>query len=246
MGGEGPSGPGGGDPCDSALFCDDFEDDASGMSPGQPWQSDVNGGGVEVSEERAFSGTKSVHVSNTEGAYKRAYFSVEGDPVFPAAAQEMYGRMMMWLEATPEGSVHWTFIQGEGPSDDGSYDIFYRYGGQHDGKLMANFETQGKATDCWDHSETVMPTQTWACLEWRFDTANDEMQFWLDGAEITDIHVTGMGEGCVSNDLAGAWPAPAQFEILRLGWEKYQQSSELNAWIDDVVVSSARVGCPEP
>ncbi len=209
------------DGCGAALLCDDFDDDTVGMAPGEPWSVDVNGGGVEISTERAFSGDKSVHVSNTQGAYKRAYFAVDGDPVFPAAGAEMFGRMMMWLEATPAGSVHWTFIQGEGPSDDGSFDIFYRYGGQHEGKLMANFETQGKATDCWDHSATEMPTQTWACLEWRFNVATDEMQFWLDGAEIADIHTTGMGEGCGSQDLNGAWPAPAQFEVLRLGWEKY-------------------------
>jgi hypothetical protein len=235
-----------GDACDAALLCDDFEDDTSGMAPGAPWTVDVNGGGVEVSSERAFSGSNSVYVSNSQGAYKRAYFSVTGDPVFPAAGAEMYGRMMMWLEATPAGSVHWTFIQGEGPSDDGSYDIFYRYGGQHEGKLMANFETVGRSTDCWDHSATVMPTQTWACLEWRFDTASDEMQFWLDGSEISDIHVVGQGEGCGGQDLNGAWPAPPQFEVLRLGWEKYQESSALNAWIDDVAVSTERVGCPSP
>lgn len=199
-----------------------------------------------MSTERAFSGDKSVHVSNTQGAYKRAYFSVEGAPLFPGAGAEMYGRMMMWLEATPADGVHWTFIQGEGPSEDGTYDIFYRYGGQHQGKLMANFETQGKATDCWDHSATVMPTQKWACLEWRFNVATDEMQFWLDNTEITDIHTTGTGEGCVSNDLNGAWPAPKQFEVLRLGFEKYQESAALNTWIDDVVVGTERVGCPSP
>jgi hypothetical protein len=244
--GASPADPVAADGCDTALLCDDFEADTNGMPPGAPWTVQVNGGAVEVSTERAFSGTNSVHVSNTEGAYKRAYFSVTGDPVFPAAGAEMYGRMMMWLDATPVGSVHWTFIQGEGPSDDGSYDIYYRYGGQHDGRLMANFETNGISTDCWDHSETVMPTQTWACLEWRFNTATDEMQFWLDGTELTDIHVTGSGEGCGGQDLNGAWPAPKQFEVLRLGWEKYQDSSELNAWIDDVAVSTERVGCPAP
>jgi hypothetical protein len=230
--------------CDDAVLCDDFEDDTSGMAPGTPWTVDVNGGAVQISDERAFSGEKSVLVSNTEGAFKRAYFSVAGEPVFPAAATQMYGRMMMWLEATPVGSVHWTFIQAEGPSQDDGFDIYYRYGGQHDGKLMANFETNGVASDCWDHSQTVMPTQVWACLEWRFDTANDELQFWLDGNEVADIHVVGSGEGCVSNGLDGAWPAPRQFEVLRLGWEKYQQSGELRAWIDDVAVATERVGCP--
>jgi hypothetical protein len=62
--------------CDDAVLCDDFEDDTSGMAPGTPWTVDVNGGAVQISDERAFSGEKSVLVSNTEGAFKRAYFSV--------------------------------------------------------------------------------------------------------------------------------------------------------------------------
>lgn len=239
------------DACATALLCDNFDDDAVGMAPGQPWKTEASqdSGTIAVSNERAFSGDKSVHVTNTAGAYKRAYFSLDGAPVFPGAGSELYGRMMMWLDVAPADGVHWTFIQGEGPAEGGAYDIFYRYGGQHQGKLMANFETQGVASDCWNHSQTVMPTKTWACLEWRFATATDEMQFWLDGTELDDLHVVGQGNegsGCVAQDWSGMWPAPQQFEVLRLGMEKYQQDGALNLWIDDVAVATSRVGCPTP
>lgn len=235
------------DPCGSALLCDNFDDDTVGMAPGQPWKSDSNGGAVAVSSDRAFSGDKSVHVSNAPGQYARAYFSVDGAPAFPGAGAELYGRMMMWVDKSPADGVHWTFIQGEGPSDDNSYRIFYRYGGQHAGKLMANFETEGVASDCWNHSQTVMPTQKWTCLEWRFNTATDEMEFWLDGAELQDLHVVGQGQassGCVSQSWNNTWPAPKQFDTLRLGLEKYQQDGQLDLWIDDVAVGASRVGCP--
>lgn len=230
--------------CALALFCDDFEDDPEGSPPAAPWESQPNGATVLISRDRAFSGDQSVYVETTAGAYKQGYFSLQGEPVFPAAGAEMYGRMMMWLEATPQGSVHWTFIQGEGPSADGSYTALYRYGGQHEGRLMANYETQGLSTDCWDHSATVMPTQTWTCLEWRFNVATNEMQFWMDGADVEDIHTTGRGEGCVGQDLSGAWLAPTAFERIRLGWERYQESDERRVYIDDVVIDSQRVGCP--
>jgi hypothetical protein len=68
----------------------------------------------------------------------------------------------------------------------------------------------------------------------------------LDGTEISDMHVVGMGEGCGGQDLGGAWPAPPAFAVLRLGWEKYQESSELHAWVDDVAISTERVGCAAP
>jgi len=156
----------------------------------------------------------------------------------------MFGRLMMWLETVPESSVHWTFIQAEGPGRDGDYTAMYRYGGQHDGRLMANYETSGTATDCWDHSVTVMPSSEWACLEWRFATDDDELQFWLNDSELTDLHVTGVGEGCGGHDLNDEWRAPSQFERIRLGWERYQVSDERNVWTDDVVIATSRVGCP--
>lgn len=235
------------DPCEDSVFCDDFDDDTVGMAPGQPWTADVNGGAVEVSSERAFSGDRSVHISNTAGAYKRAYMSITGAPVFPSAGAEMYGRMMMWLDVAPRDGVHWTFIQGEGDAEADSYRIFYRYGGQHQGKMMANFETEGVSSDCWSHSATVTPTKTWSCLEWRFNTTTDEMQFWLDGTEVTDLHIQGQGNagtGCVNSGWTQGWPAPGAFDALRLGLEKYQDDGVLDMWVDDVAVSTTRVGCP--
>jgi hypothetical protein len=71
------------------------------------------------------------------------------------------------------------------------------------------------------------------------------MQFWLNGAEVADIHVTQQGEGCVGNALEGQWIAPPAFQTLYLGWEHYQlPANPIDLWVDDVVVSTERVGCP--
>src|SRR6185436_11206735 len=109
------------DACAHALFCDDFEDDVAGQAPGTPWRDETRdtGASVRVDTTRAFSGRQSVHVSTPRGApYRRGYFAMHQPPVFPAAALEMYGRAMMWLESAPvtpagKGDVHWTFVQGE-------------------------------------------------------------------------------------------------------------------------------------
>jgi hypothetical protein len=73
------------------------------------------------------------------------------------------------------------------------------------------------------------------------------MEFWLDGAELSDLHVVGQGQegsGCVSESWSKLWPAPKQFDTLRLGLEKYQQDEQLDLWIDDVAVGTSRLGCP--
>jgi hypothetical protein len=251
------------EPCAAALFCEGFEDDALGQAPGQPWRDETGSSGatVSVDQSRAFSGQRSVHVSAPAGAaYRRGYFAIHQNPVFPAAAAEMYGRAMVWLEAAPVASlqqnpVHWTFIQGEGRSANDAYNSLYRYGGQHQGGLglMANFETTPPTrSDCWQHSKSTLPVQQWACVEWHFAVASNEMQFWLDGAELADIAVkgraSGPSSGCLSTEhLGGEWLAPPAFQSLYLGWERYQETQNgQDLWIDDVVVSKSRVGCPAP
>jgi hypothetical protein len=247
--------------CPEALFCDGFEDDAVGAPPAAPWRNETGTSGalVSVDEKRAFSGKRAVHVSAPPGAaYRRGYFAIHQSPVFPAAALEMYGRAMVWLESAPkpppgQPPVHWTFIQGEGRSANDKYNSLYRYGGQHqDGLgLMANFETTPPIkSDCWQHSKATLPVQKWTCVEWHFAVASNEMQLWLDGEELADLHVkergSGPESGCLSSeDLGGQWLAPPAFQSLYLGFERYQHSEKGDdLWLDDIVVSKTRVGCP--
>jgi hypothetical protein len=235
---------------ESAVFCDDFETDVVGQVPGAPWRASVNGGTVNVDSTRAFSGSNAVLANAPLGAaYRRAYFAVDAAS-FPGATLEMYGRAMMYLDQISNASSHWTFVQGEGRSADDTHNALYRYGGQHQNgaQLMANYETTPPvATDCWDHSASTLSAGAWSCVEWRFVVATNEMQFWLNGTELSDIHVTGMGEGCGGNDLNGQWTAPPDFDTLYLGWEHYQlPANDINLWVDDVAVSTERVGCPAP
>jgi len=249
------TGVAGTDPCLDVLFCDDFEDDAPGQAPLAPWVASTNGATVAVDTTRAFSGANSVHVfSDTAAAYRRGYFALQGQPVFPAASTAMYGRIMVWLESVPITPpnmplVHWTMIQGEGLARQGDHNALYRYGGQQQAGagFMANYETTDPTnTDCYQHSQTRIPVGTWTCLEWHFVQATNEMQLWLNGTEVTDVHIVDRGAGCLGNDLQGVWEAPPQFQSIYLGWERYQTpTNDGNLWIDDVAISTTRIGCPE-
>jgi hypothetical protein len=235
------------DPCASALVCENFDALASGARPGAPWAVNENNGSVRVSTERAFSGTNSLHCTGNAGQFAQAYITTQGAPLFPAAAAGMYGRVMLWVRDNPAGSIHWTFVTAEGPSAGGDYTAFYRIGGQLDGRLMANYWTEGNDTDCWDHSATVMPAGDaggWSCLEWKYETATDELQFWLDGQPLDDMHIVGRGEGCIAHDLNDIWEAPAAFDTLRLGWEHVANTNQRDVWLDDIAVGASRIGCP--
>jgi len=242
-GGTGGSG-GAADPCVDRLICDDFEAASVGEAPAAPWDVLTSQTGtVAVDDSRAYSGGQSVHVS-TDGTngFTRALISA----AITLPQNVMHGRMMFYMEQAANDGVHWTHIEGRGPlSGQDGVTAMYRYGGQHETRLMANYETSGLSTDCWHHSQTTMPVGGWACMEWQFDGPNDRMRFWIDGEEITDLDVMGSGMGCIGNDLSGQWPAPT-FEEIRLGWESYQNDAPREAWIDDVIVDDEPIGCPPP
>jgi hypothetical protein len=239
------------------LFSDDFESHQPNALPAPPWKEETykSGAVVKVDSEHAFSGKQSLHIFTPRGAkYRRGYVAIHLKGPVPDAMPGMYGRAMMWLDAAPVSvpgapPVHWTLLQGEGRSADDTYNPIYRLGVEERGgtQLMANFETTPPVTtDCKQQSKLTLPVGRWACVEWHMEVASNELQFWLDGREVT--HVKGRARAanaCRGSDLQGEWRAPPHFNSLYLGLERYADSAnDQNIWWDDVVLSKKRVRCP--
>ncbi len=233
---------GGSDGCSGALFCDDFE--AYTGTPGAPWAVKKNAqGSVTIDGAQHQSGTKAVKFTTSGAmAYQQAYISI--DKIFPVAQNAFYGRIMIYTTKAPDDGVHWTMIQGEGVAAGGITRAEVRYGGQHQQGLMANYDSAGKKSDCWQHSQTKMPEGKWACMEWYFEGATNTQKFWLDGKAIDDLTVVGQGDGCIAHDTSDQWIFP-NFERVYLGWESYQTDPAREVWIDDVALGTSKIGCPQ-
>lgn len=251
------------DVCDTALACESFDALPLDTVPNGVWTVNQNLGSVRVDGSQAYSGTRAVKATTpaTEVAYKAALLGYRDPAVLPTATNAHFGRLMFFLESSPETSVHWTFLAGAGRSAplDGyptGYEVLYRYGGQKPvpggSQLMASYETPGfysvpptgPDTDCHQDSAAVpMPVGRWACAEWRFDGATSEMQLWIDGTEVEGLHVIEHGTRC--RTLAGDSPwVPPVFSRIDMGWESYQPDVERSIWIDDFVLGLERIGCP--
>lgn len=246
-------GEAGTDPCAGRKVCDGFEGATAGGAPSAPWKVEVSGAGtVSISTTRAFAGSKSVKITTPTAAYQKAFLVTNGAPLFPAAAGSMYGRMMVWLEGATQAAgnnVHWTLIQASGPvPNETNVNAFYRWGGQSQpgtppNDIMANYDSSGKASDCWDHSKTKTPLNKWACWSWKFVGPTNELQLAIDGVDVADAHVVNKGEGCISRGLLDVWAAPT-FTKASLGWESYQQDPGHTMYIDDVILDDKPVACP--
>jgi len=237
----GAAGNGGG--CAGTLICDDFESYTS--KPAAPWTVSTNNGTVAIDTARHSSGKQSVKFSTT-GAnnYQRAFIGIEGTP-FPLAGNAFYGRMMIYATAAANDGVHWTMIQAEGPvAAQGITTATVRYGGQQMKSLMANYDSTGKKSDCWQHSATKMPEGQWACMQWYFDGTTNTQKFWLNGSAINDLTTTGDGQGCIAHETNDMWYFPQGFAKAYVGWESYQKDDAREVWIDDVALSTQPVACP--
>jgi hypothetical protein len=151
---------------------------------------------------------------------------------------------MIYTDRIPDKSVHWTFASGTGPI--GSLGAVYNYGGM--GGLMANYyRNTTPPNDCWQTDPRAFPTGRWTCVAYQFDGANNEMRFWLDGTEVTDLHVYGdtkTDQTCTVQGVDGRWLAP-QFNSILVGWESYQNDTTgaHDAWIDDVILDEQSIPC---
>jgi hypothetical protein len=233
--------------CTGAIACDDFEGNASGAAPAM-WTVDIRPAGtgtLQIDTTRAYSGTKSVHV--TLVANRDHVNSFITRPLSALPNNTLYGRMMMWVMATPARNVHWDNIRAQGFFPGTMTDGQYNYGGgpvPGDGGLFANYWTP--SADCWKNSKTHMPLAQWNCIEWLYDGAKNEMHYWLNGEELADMAVMQKGDGCIQGAGANNWRAPP-FTKLSLGWYNAQSSPiPIDMWMDDVGIDTKRIGCPAP
>lgn len=219
--------------CDEkTLFFDDFENYSTGEFTSKVWEKSGNGK-VFVDDSKSVSGKKSLHFITDETYKNRAFISFSDKNIFPLKKNKYYGEMQMFVEeASPDG-VHWTMLQSSGRVPKKNFIAEIRYGGQHNKKLMANYETNGIKSDCWQHSDLKIPEKKWFKVGWFFDGNKNLMKLWINDVLVKDLIVKDRGEGCVSNELKGNWIFPI-FENIEIGWVDYQSGGgKRNVWIDD-------------
>jgi hypothetical protein len=216
----------------TALVCEDFEDgQANGWSPLAT--------GMSISTAHASSGTNSLAITIPANA-GGGMITYKGAPLFPLANKTMWGRVMVWFDSISDG--HTDIIRGQAASGGNPT---YNVAEQH-GAYMLNYYNGSSATDCWARpvapTPTVVPLAKWMCWEWRFDAANNDMQFFVDGALYRRVTMT--GDGCLTGN--GVWVAPPDFGLVGIGANiAERRPTVMQMWFDDIAIGTqARIGCP--
>lgn len=231
-----------------AELCDDFE---SGQLDQNIWKINLGGPGPSVTVDgiHAHSGRYAVHAKVTPGQQSTA--QITEAVTFPATDDTFYTRI--WAYFSPDVAwpanppdFHTGFIIAGGNNNLGHVEL----------AVGANLSPSSSAgpmhylgysiyrgppyVEFGPRSPTQVATSAWTCielLEGGQGGTTAVRRIWVDGTELPE-----------QNDSFGVsspmGQKPPQFNLVSIGiWEYHPTPSLSDMWIDDVRVSSQRIGC---
>jgi len=222
----------------SAFFCEDFETFAAGTpAANAKWRPE---GTLSIDGTMAKGGTRSLHLQPNGGQNARIVLSSFAPP-----GNSFYGRMNVFVQQFPTAPAYSHFVLVEATGSSGEH--VRPIGGQFipEGNGPSTYWGVGSdqgATGDWTKWEPRIPTQDarWLCMEWRMNAADSSVRVLIDGTEQTALAVSSTNHG--GN---GTFNFPT-FNGIWLGWWNFQAGTtpaQFNVWLDDIVLSTDRVGC---
>jgi hypothetical protein len=219
-----PSGDGTACGAAGLSFCTDFEAEAlpAELEFFPEYQRENIANFVTIDSTQAHSGTRSARFAGAEFSQMLAVAT-------PGAT--FWGRVYL-MSDTDIQSGHNTYVaatDGTGDPNDGEHIRI----GEHQCQLEVNrksddAEQLSNGGDYMCSGGFEMLADTWYCLEFFYDGAGSELQVFVDGAEIPELHNTDWG--------------PYQYTLFKFGFEKYHGDNK-NLWYDDVALGTERIGC---
>lgn len=230
-----------------AFFFDDFEADAVGATPGE-WNTFLgyavngpnpgdNGSLALVDDSDAHGGAHAVHV---HGGSSAALITRALPPATDRLYVRAYVKLSRPLGANPTSNNHETLIGIRATPGDGNNEVRF-------GEIKGAIGTNEVPSDdiappyaAWGLGAQV-PANTWACFEVAFlaDLPYHELHAWVDGELVHSVTTL---DDWDHRALPATWMQGKFTEVL-LGWQSFS-SNTVDLWIDDVVLSTAPIGCP--
>lgn len=233
-GADGTGGETSGDPaCEAARYCEDFESYEEGSVPGAPWSvTTIGAATLAADSSRPYIGNRALHVVMKQSSERdNAYLEQSNSAAVPVPGGNLFGRMMMYRTPGPSPEHHFWLLDASGGGTNlrlggltpgNGSDIRYYLG--HEPSHSA---PRSGADTAWD-----LEQGQWTCLEWQFDTNENETRVWLDGEAIDALTQTGWEIGNI--------------DTLRLGQiMNWAPAADQEIWFDQFAIDEKRIPCPD-
>jgi hypothetical protein len=227
-------------------LCDDFE---SGHIDSKKWQTPKPSNGVTVTldDSRAHSGKYSVHV---HGVADQINNGVLAESVtFPAKNNSFYARIFAYfypdLPAAPNGDFHTGFIVGSGKNELGDVQAGMGLIGGAKQYLGYSIFYGAPSFEFGPWANTKAVPREWTCLElWENGSSPDTevRKVWVNDKELTELESDSAKAGGTDHPNHRS----PTFDKVTVGlWEFHPSPTLTDMWVDDVRVSSSKIGCKD-
>ena len=198
-------------------------------------------GSVSVDTTRSFSGSKALHVTGMISA-DRANIRTP----LAISARTVFVRFMMYTVGYPSSSgVHTRLMRlgtsaaaGGGP--DSSYSL-----ASYNGVAIEKVNSIYLRSTATKFNDSALKNK-WTCWEFAIDSTGGvgkvTPHIWIDGRELALAPAGSSSHGMTSP----SWD-PIPFELFMVGLDGFQPDDvRADFWIDDLAISSQRMGCSPP
>jgi hypothetical protein len=197
--------------------------------------------GTTSIDSQVARGSRSLHLQPDGGQFSRIVLTSFAPP-----SNSFFGRMNVFVEQFPTAPAFSHFVRVEVTGNGG--ERVRPIGGQFipEGNGPSTYwgvGSDGGATGDWTKWEPRVLTEDarWICMEWRMNAADNSVQVFIDGTERPELGVS------TNNHGGGGSPFVfPTFNSIWFGWWNFQGGTtpaQFNVWLDDIVLSSQRVGC---
>jgi hypothetical protein len=230
-------------------LCEDFE---SGMLDMLRWKINKPSASasITVDDLHAHTGKYAVHIKVVPNQQSTAM--INESVTFPGATNSFYARMFVYFSpdipvaggANPD--MHSGFLLGNGNNDRGNVQAGLGLSGFGSARQWLSYSIfyASPKFEFGPSSRSVIAANQWQCVE-IFEDGSDPKteirQVWVDDKELTELRTdSAKAAGGQSNHLPPKW-ASISFGI----WEYHPIPVLSDMWIDDIRVSSKKIGCTD-
>ncbi|MDZ4696418.1 MAG: hypothetical protein SGI86_14825 [Deltaproteobacteria bacterium] len=222
--------------CATLAACETFEKIANGTYPAtSAFRPNGSGATFTVVSDKFKSGSKSLKITSPKTG-SLAQLSLGGVADLTGGGATVYARMMVFFAPTviqttrDDGKApHWRLIRMIESFPGGAAVVSAGVVAADRGRMLY---LSGNA-DCASDGGTI-PANTWACLEMRADASGYQM--WIDGKQA----------GTATTAASGCWRKHTSVLSVGFGLELAAAArvKDDTFWLDDLAISSKRIGCP--
>jgi hypothetical protein len=228
-------------------LCENFE---TGQLDMQRWKLDKPSASASIVVDgvHAHTGKFAVHIKVVPNQQSTAMITESS--TFPGPTNLFYARMFVYFSpdipvaTTANPDMHTGFLLGTGNNDRGNVQAGLGLAGAGSARQWLSFSIFYADPKFefgpWSKS-TIIPNQ-WQCvelLEDGSDAKTEVRRVWVEDTELTELHTdSAMAAGSQANHLPPKW-AGVSFGI----WEYHPIPTLSDMWIDDIRVSSKKIGC---